>query len=188
MGVENYRLRQRIGEVAVLEERQRLARELHDSVTQALKRAGSNNPVILLDEIDKLSHDFRGDPAAALLEVLDPEQNDTFSDHYLEIPYDLSKVMFIATANVGDTIPAPLRDRMEIIEIPGYTEEEKLHIAEDYLVKRQLKENGLLRKQTDFDPRNWRFELSELLRLIQFYNAGGYHEDPSGEDGYAPGP
>ena len=113
---------------------------------QELRRAGTRNPLMMLDEVDKIGADFRGDPASALLEVLDPRQNDTFVDRYLDVPFDLSQVIFIATANTIDPVPGPLRDRMEIIQIPGYTEEEKLHIAEDYLVKRQLKENGLKRK------------------------------------------
>ena len=112
-------------------------------IIQSLRRVGVNNPVLMLDEIDKLGNDYRGDPSSALLEILDPQQNDTFRDHYLDLPFDLSKVFFIATANQLQPIPTPLRDRMEIISIAGYSDQEKLHIAKQYLIPRQIKENGL---------------------------------------------
>lgn len=131
-------------------------------IIQGMKKAGTINPVFLLDEVDKMSNDFRGDPSAAMLEVLDPEQNHNFSDHYIEETYDLSKVMFVATANNLGSIPGPLRDRMEIISIAGYTEIEKLHIAKDHLLPRQLENHGLLKTQLQVRE-------EALTKIIRYY-------------------
>ena len=131
-------------------------------IIQSMKKAATNNPTMMLDEIDKLGADFRGDPSAALLEVLDPEQNFSFSDHYLDVAFDLSKVMFIATANLLDPIPSPLRDRMEILELPGYTFEEKVHIAQQHLVPKQLKEHGLSADAVEFSEK-------ALIKIIMAY-------------------
>ena len=123
---------------------------LPGQIIQSIRRAETNDPVIMLDEVDKLGRDFRGDPASALLETLDPEQNNTFRDNYLDVPFDLSKVLFICTANMLDTVPPPLQDRMEIIPLQGYSEEEKVHIAARYLIPRQIKENGITTDQIEF--------------------------------------
>jgi ATP-dependent Lon protease len=124
---------------------------LPGQIIQSMKKAGTKNPVFLLDEVDKMANDFRGDPASALLEVLDPEQNTTFQDHYLDVDYDLSEVLFVATANVLHTIPAPLQDRMEILRLHGYTEVEKLEIARNYLLKKQREATGLTEANITFN-------------------------------------
>src|SRR3954465_3481892 len=136
-------------EAAIRGHRRTYIGALPGQIAQGLRRAGSKNPVFMLDEIDKLGMDFRGDPASALLEVLDPEQNSTFRDHYLEIPYDLSNVMFVATANAADPIPAPLRDRVGILEIPGRTRREKMAIARQHLVPKQIEEHGITPQQLE---------------------------------------
>ena len=135
---------------------------LPGNIIQAIRKAGSRDCVMMLDEIDKLGAGIQGDPGAALLEVLDPEQNNTFRDNYLAVPFDLSRVVFLTTANMLDTIPGPLRDRMEIISLSGYTADEKLEIAKRYLVRRQLEANGLKSDQVEIGEDVLREIIAEL--------------------------
>ena len=137
---------------------------LPGQIIQSIRRAEANDPVMMLDEVDKLGRDFRGDPASALLETLDPEQNNTFRDNYLDVPFDLSKVLFICTANMLDTVPPPLQDRMEIIPLQGYSEEEKVHIAARYLIPRQIKQNGLTEEQIEFPEEAVRYLIRHYTR------------------------
>ncbi len=134
------------------------------TIIRAMRDAGANNPLLMIDEIDKMGADFRGDPSSAMLEVLDPEQNHSFRDHYLDLPFDLSNVTFVTTANTLDTIPGPLRDRMEVIQLAGYTEEEKLQIAKRYLVPRQIERNGLKRSQLSFSDTGLKAIISDYTR------------------------
>ena len=145
------------------------------TIIRALRDAGSSNPLFMIDEIDKMGADYRGDPASAMLEVLDPEQNSTFRDHYLDVPFDLSRVMFICTANTWTRVPGPLRDRMEVIPLAGYTEEEKLQIAKRYLVPRQIERNGLKRSQVGFSD-------AGLKTIIDGIHARGRRAQPRARD------
>ena len=133
-------------------------------VIKGMKKAGSNNPVCVLDEIDKMGSDHRGDPSSAMLEVLDPEQNDSFNDHYLDLPFDLSKVLFIATANMAAPIPGPLRDRMEIIELSGYTMDEKVSIAQQYIIPEQMSDHGISDEYVEFPEEGLRFLIESYTR------------------------
>ena len=137
---------------------------LPGQIIQGIRRAETKDPVFMLDEIDKVGRDFRGDPASALLEALDPEQNSSFRDNYLDVTFDLSKVLFITTANMLDPIAEPLRDRMEIIELQGYTEEEKIHIAFQYLIPRQIEENGITKEQIDFPEESVSYVIRHYTR------------------------
>ena len=134
------------------------------TIIRAIRDAESSNPVFLIDEIDKMGADFRGDPASAMLEVLDPEQHSSFRDHYLDLPYDLSKVLFICTANTLDTIPGPLLDRMDVIQLSGYTHDEKLGIAKRYLVPKQIEAHGLRKSKISIPDRTLRLVIAEYTR------------------------
>ena len=173
-------------------------------IIQSLRRVESKNPVFMLDEVDKIGRDFRGDPTSALLEVLDPEQNREFRDHYLDVPFDLSEVMFITTANILDPVPSPLRDRMEIIQLSSYTEDEKVKIAQQYLVLRQIKENGLRPREITFDDqalrkivhnytreagvRNLEREVGKICRKVAANIAASRPTESDMNSGAAPGP